>query len=359
MDTLPNTKKQDIPKKALSVRIDRAVRSSGLLAFLSPEDFQTLVALLTFVDESGRCSLSARTLAQMLNLSEHQAQRRLKKLCEIRWHGKPLVMKGNGRETGRFLPTGYRVMAVEGLKVIPDFVSDETKDGTSHISKPNGGGSMEDGSMGESGEQDADAVPLQVGTENLRKRKSASGTPDTDAQGVLPDNTRITGNSCVGVNNINKKHTTKRVFDRLLDCGMSRSIASELLGKYPIERTARQVEMLPFRNAKEPAAMLIKAIKEDWAAPIAYTIKKKEEVKRKAKAAEEAKEAEVRRIWHKRLEAAKSKLPSGELQKIITTAREKVRGGMMGVFHGNAPERLVDAEVNRIIARKYMKYAGT
>ena len=380
MEILLNTtfKGRDLPKKDLRVTMDRAMRTSGLLAFLSPEDFQTLMALLTFVDESGRCNLSARTLAQMLNLSENQAQRRLKKLCGIRWHHRPLVIKENGREVGKFLPTGYQVMEVEGVKVIPDGTSrvdrsngDGSRCDGSDVSRPSHANSSGDGSMGKTGEQNADASSHPVETANIQKRKSASGTPGTDVEGTPPDNTRITGNSCVGANNINNKHTTgdrnravktderKRILRELLKHGVSGSIASELLDRYPTDRIARQLETLPFRSAREPAAMLIKAVKEDWTAPAAYMSRQKKEAEQRTKAEKEAAEAEQRESWSKRVEEARAKLSQSELQEITRTAREKVRNALRGAFHGDAPERLVNVEVNRIIAKRYTGNAKT
>ena len=136
---------------------------------------------------------------------------------------------------------------------------------------------------------------------------------------------------------------------------MSGSIASEMLGRYPIDRIARQLEMLPFRNAKEPAAMLIKAIKEDWTAPAAYMGKQRKEAEQKAKAEREKKEAEKRRSWQKQVETAKAKLSREELQRITRTAREKMQRRLGGAFHGGVPERLVNIEVNRIIAKKYIE----
>jgi len=323
-----------------------------------------LIALWTFVDESGRCDLSARTLGQTLDLSEKQAQIRLKKLCSLRWHGKPLVVRENGRETGRFLPTGYRVMEVEGLKVIPDSIL--------QVGKPSGGGSN-----GETRRQDADAVLRREGTVSLPKRISTSPTPVTKAQRKAHNSSGITDNNCVGVSNINNKHTTQRddrddtddtvtvearkkaAFDRLLAAGVSGSIASELLEKHPTERITRQIQMLPYRNAKEPAAMLIKAIKEDWAAPAAYMARKREEAERKARAEAEARAEQRREAWRKRVEEAKAKLSPAELEEIIRAAKEKVSREMSGVLHGKAPERLVKAEVNKVIARKYLKHAGS
>jgi predicted transcriptional regulator len=329
MGILPSRKlkRGELLKKDISIRITRDVRSSGLLAFLSPEDLQTLITLLTFVDESGRCELRARTLARALNLSEDQAQRRLRKLCSVRWQGKPLVMRENGRKKGRFLAHRYQVMEIEGLELAPD--------GEPEVSRP--------------------------------------AAPSADDEGEAPNDTRIAANSANGcdsrvvMNNINNKHTKekqreakegekKRIFNMLLDCGVSRPIASRLLVKFPEDRVARQIEMLPFRNPREPAAMLINAIVDDWSAPAAYMARQREEAKRKARAEEEARRAERERVWHKRIEEAKTRMSPAEIEGVTRRAREKVERTLGGVFRGEAPQSLVRAEVNRIIAERYLSH---
>ena len=379
MDTSSNTKsnREGLPEKDIEIRITRTIRGSGLLAFISPEELQSFIALLTFVDESGRCELSSRRLGQTLNLSEKQAQKRLKKLCGIRWHGKPLVIKENGRERGRFTPAGYQVVEVEGLRTIR---SDESEAGAT-----DGDGSSEDGSHdgmrkhihtndggphAESGRREADTTWRPAGTTRVTKQSSSSGTPAGDMDGEALDNRPAMGNNCVVVEDINKKHTTENEGDRdvpvdqgeteriltiLLDAGVSRTTASDMMKEYPLERIANQVRMLQFRNAKEPAAMLVKAIREDWAAPAAYMAKKRQETARKAKMEGEAREAETRRIWQRRIDEAKAKLSANELQKITRTAREKVQRELNGVLHGSAPESLVKAAVNRVITNQYLK----
>ena len=364
MNIIFNTKlkKHHLPEKALCVRIDRCARTSGLLAFLSAEDLQTLVALLTFADESGRCELSSRTLGQAINLSEKQAQRRLKNLCEVLWHGKPLLMRENEREMGRFAATGYQLPEVEGLKIIAN--------SPLQVGKRDGDGPGHRGSAGGSGVPEAHAPPVPVAEADIRKRLSASGTGVPDMEGIPPANTRITGSSCVGDNNINnntdKEYTTeggssdtdanrrKRIFRELLCHGLSGSIASELLDRYPRQRIADQIEMLPFRNAREPAAMLIKAIKEDWTAPAAYMGRQRRKAEQKARAERESAEAERRRVWQKRVESAKAKLSHEELQRITRTAREKTQEQLGNAFHGEVPERLVKIEVNRIISNEHL-----
>ncbi len=362
-----------LPGKALFIRMDRAVRSSGLLAFLSPEELQTLLALLTFVDESGRCKLSSRILAQTLNLSESQAQVRLKKLCLVRWHNRPLVVRENDRDAGQFRPGSYRIMEMEGLLALPDGThqpTNQNRGGSGRDGVDAGGSShvrsSRDGPKLEGAEGNKAGIGRQAGKSDAGEQTSTTEAPYTSAHHPPPANTRITGSSCVGANNINKELTTecrdravntderKKLFSELLHCGVSGSIASEMLDKYPRDRIAGQLGMLAFRNAREPAAMLIKAIKEDWTAPAAYMGKRRKEAEQKAKVDRESAEAERRRIWQKQVETARSKLSREELQRITRIARETMQKRLGGVFRGAMPERLVKVEMDRIIAKKHL-----
>lgn len=346
------TQTDSLPNANYSIGIDRMIRNSGLLAYLSPECLQTLVALLTFADGSGRCELSARIMAQTLNLSENQARKRLNKLCSITWQGKPLVTKEDGRAYGKFLSVVYRVVELDGISLTPMDKAEvrNCNDDGSGVGKPNHNGSSDDGSSVEGEVANKDAIHHPIDEE------CASSSAPPVVTGECND-------MCV-VNNINKHNTTqnesgisdvrKRIYHLLMNTGVSENIASELLARYPAERIVRQLRMLPFRNAKEPAAMLVKAIREDWSAPAAYIVRQRDESVKKAKAESEIKEEEARRTWQRQIEEAKSRISPEELGEITRIAKEKVSGELMGVFHGDAPEILVRTEINRIIAKKYL-----
>lgn len=53
----------------------------------------------------------------------------------------------------------------------------------------------------------------------------------------------------------------------LLQIGVSRDGVVDLLSHYPLETIARQVEFMPMRKAKRPAAFIIEAIRKDFSAP--------------------------------------------------------------------------------------------
>lgn len=390
MDILPDTKpnsgepSEDKPvDQRMEIRMERAIRSSGLLAFISPEELQTLIALLTFVDESGRCELSSRALGQSLNLSEKQAQKRLKKLCMVRWHGRAIVMKENGRERGRFTPTGYQVMEVGGLRVV-HLARDGASEGAHNTGVTGEDGSGDGGADSERGEQEPEAAPLKDGAGESGKGGPGSDASAGNAVGDDIDNTDDTaGDGCVAaiykedttgttggdrgvvdggvgdrdcgkhVGNAGNHDEKERILNRLLEIGVTQSTANDMLRAYSMGRIARQIEMLRYRNAKEPAAMLVKAIREDWAAPSAYMARKREEAERRAKMQAEAKEADERRIWQQQVEAARSRLSPDQLRRITEAAREKVSRQTGGVFRGKVPEVLVRSEVNRMIINQY------
>ena len=77
------------------------------------------------------------------------------------------------------------------------------------------------------------------------------------------------------------------------DHGVSEPMAMDMVRSYPAERIRRQVKMLPYRDARNPAAMLVKAIREDWDAPSAYRAALREKAAKRER--EEAQSAETDR----------------------------------------------------------------
>ncbi len=80
----------------------------------------------------------------------------------------------------------------------------------------------------------------------------------------------------------------------LVDMGITRKIAESLAREHPAEHILAQIDMLSYRDAKDPAAMLVRAIEEEWAPPAQYETPEE----REARAAEEA---EVRAAWEREL----------------------------------------------------------
>ena len=140
----------------------------------------------------------------------------------------------------------------------------------------------------------------------------------------------------------------------LVRAGVSRFMASRLARDYSAKRILRQLRMLPFRNAREPAAMLVKAIREDWSAPSAYTARLREmSIVHKLKDDEQQDKA-IQDALSQRIESVMSKLSPAELRDIRTRAHEMVKTALRGAMRGTAPQSLVDAQVKKIINDEYL-----
>lgn len=92
---------------------------SGLIADLGPERWTTLCVLASFMDEDGECYPTQDMIAKRLNISRESANRRIKKLCEYRWDGKPLVVKERRRHerTQQWENTVYTILPISQLAI--------------------------------------------------------------------------------------------------------------------------------------------------------------------------------------------------------------------------------------------------
>jgi hypothetical protein len=339
---------RDIP-----IRIDRNIRISGLLARLSPQDLQTLVCLLTYADRDGRCMLSGRDVGRALNLSEKQGMERLKRLRQLRFHGKPLMTAEGGKHLRKFARSRYRILPTPGLQI--------------RLRKPRG----ELAEDRRSPSQEA-LFPLPPGeTVKFPAPGGRSGKPASES----PADTA--GSNSVG--NYNNKTTEQTrdegevkegekespftqdfskglggLLELLRSQGVSEPMAVDMVRSYPAERIRKQVEMLPYRDARDPAAMLVKAIREDWNAPSAYRAALREKAAKREREEAQSTDEAKQRARQRRIKEAMSKLSPEEMQDVTARAREKVKAALNGALGDRIPQRLVDAQVKKIIAEEYL-----
>ncbi len=77
------------------------------------------------------------------------------------------------------------------------------------------------------------------------------------------------------------------LIEKLAEAGVTRSVAESLAREFPAERIERQIAQLPHRKAEEPGAVLVKAVREDWAAPAGWRRAETERKKRERRAEKE------------------------------------------------------------------------
>jgi len=152
----------------------------------------------------------------------------------------------------------------------------------------------------------------------------------------------------------------------LTDSGVTRKRAERLIANHTPERVRMQLAFLEFRKAEDPAAVLVRAIEEDWAPPAEYrraqAEREKEErqrVRREQKAKEQAEHAAS-------LEAQKSvqdewwnALEREEQDDLVAQVETALRQNSSFLFRSGEPKRngvmyrtMFDAERRKLISER-------
>lgn len=142
---------------------------------------------------------------------------------------------------------------------------------------------------------------------------------------------------------------------RLIDAGVSRAAALELAASQP-EECENQLQYLPYREARDPGAVLVRSIREGWAAPATWIRaeeqrKSQEEAQRKRRIVEE-------RVGHRAAEEAEfdawwSALAMERQDEIRTQAIKALRreNRVLAEFAGRHP----DSPMYQASLRPYLK----
>jgi len=109
----------------------------------------------------------------------------------------------------------------------------------------------------------------------------------------------------------------------LVESGITETVARWLVRHFSAGRIKEQMEVLPFRKPKDPAALLIRSIQEDWAPPAEY--KEQIESKKQAKAYRARRDREEREKEERRQKIEKyiGKLSRDDLADLNREARER------------------------------------
>jgi len=124
------------------------------------------------------------------------------------------------------------------------------------------------------------------------------------------------------------------IVDVLIDIGITKAVAIQLINEYEQERIRKQVEYLKYRNAKNRAGVLINAIKEDWAPPAEYAEEKKKEEERQKllkEREEDAQKSKDMKENEQKLNILISELTAEELEIYNRRAEEDFKRECPGV----------------------------
>jgi len=218
-----------------TVTIRPALRTSGLLLALPPEDVKSLLLMLTFVTANGWCRPTAPQLAAAMRVGEGKARARMERLRQFRWQDRSLVtevLHDSGMET--FVPSPAVVGVEQAAPELPS---------TQAPLPPNAGR--------EAIVERSRALYARPRAEVERRIAEQMGWGPPAFEGEAP------------VVAEGKRQT----YQRMTDLGMPRDQALDLLARFDVDRVERQLDWLPRRRAKSPLRFLLAAIENDYEAP--------------------------------------------------------------------------------------------
>jgi hypothetical protein len=90
----------------------------GLIADMGDSNWRTLCVIASYMTKEGQCYPTQSQIARGLGVSRQAASRRVSKLLEYRWQGRPLVTAVKDRtEKGTFDNTRYTVLPISQLRI--------------------------------------------------------------------------------------------------------------------------------------------------------------------------------------------------------------------------------------------------
>jgi hypothetical protein len=213
-----------------------ALRTSGFLLSIEPDEFRSLLLLLSFIAPDGRLFASTLQLAKALRLSRAKAHACFEKLTKARWLGQQMVCAtfvGNG---------------LDGFTLVPGFIP--------FVEEP------VEGPM----PPVLRVVPREVIIEHSRRRYAKTRKEvEREIAEMMNWHEKPKAGYVTSVEVLSpEQHELKA---ELMEVGLLDDQADELMKRFDPIRIRRQLAWLPYRMAKNRTGYLIAAIKDDYAAP--------------------------------------------------------------------------------------------
>jgi hypothetical protein len=152
----------------------------------------------------------------------------------------------------------------------------------------------------------------------------------------------------------------------LTDLGVTKSRAERLVRDHPADMITEQIAMLGYRKADDPAAVLVRAIEEDWAPPAEYrkaVAEREKEERQRLRREQRAREQAEQTAAEEARKAAEDEwwdaLGLEEREELRAQAEAALRTKSPFLFSNGGPKKtgmvyqtMLDAERRRIIAER-------
>ena len=210
-----------------TVTVSRALRTSGLLLALPPDEVKSLLLMLTFVTPNGWCQPAVQQLADAMRVGERKARARMQRLQDFRWQGRPLVAeikRGSG---------------MDGFALSPAVVCHQ-----------------------DASEPVVEAVPSLPPSSRdviIARSRAVYARPRAEVERMIAEQ--------MGWKEVGDSPEAQLRRRLMGVAGLLREQIDLLITQYPPERIERQLAWLPHRRAKNPARFLMAAIEDDYDPP--------------------------------------------------------------------------------------------
>lgn len=225
------------------LKVTLALRTSGLLKALPAEELRSLLFVLSFLSDTGDITPTVAELAKAMRVSTGTVRARMGRLLAFVWQDRPLLLELK-RDSGldAYTPSPHLIAIVHREAPEPpalDAFASTTTRREAVIAHSRGAYTRPRQEVERMiAEINGWELPGELGQDGL---EAGSGEPGAWASLRM----------------------------RLLLLGVSEEQADLLLLHFPIEKIAQQMDWLPYRNARNPARLLVAAIQGGYAPPYA------------------------------------------------------------------------------------------
>jgi DNA-binding PadR family transcriptional regulator len=190
--------------------------------------------------------------------------------------------------------------------------------------------------------------------------------PKIPSETTQNNNNTAAANTATATQEAESEAVVVALLRSLTDMGVTKRKAERLVRDHPTDKITEQIAMLGYRKADDPAAVLVRAIEEDWAPPAEYRkaeLERQQEAKRRQRREEEAKTEAAKAAIEQAEQAAQDSwweaLNAEEQDELRAQAEAALRTKSPFLFSNGGPKKtgvmfktMLDAERRRIIAER-------
>jgi len=220
------------------VKLTQALRTTGFLQALPAEDVKNLLFLLTFITPNGDCHATVIQLADTMQVSQAKVRARMQRLEKFQWQGSPVVL---------FLPSET---GLDRYSLAP------------HIVK------IEQAPPAISPEAEQPRIRAAGREAVIAYSREHYAHPRAEVERMIAEQNGWELPEAMADDPVSQAKW------QLTNLGVTKDQAEFLVGSYDLERIERQLQWLPYRNAKSRAGFLVAAIEHDYEEPFVLRIQR-------------------------------------------------------------------------------------